>query len=74
MPIKQEPVSPASPQKKRKPYNEDVIKKGSATNPWKITEEVKKTMKDVFEKGDENNIMEDTFLETQNAWGYDSDI
>ena len=74
VPVRQEPDSPAPPQKKRKRPNEDVIKKGRATNPLKITDEVKKTMKAMFEEGDENNIADDSHLETQNAWGYDSDI
>ena len=74
VPIKQEPDSPAPPQKKRKRPNEDVIKEGSATNPLVIADEVKNAMKETFKRGDENNIADDSNLETQNAWGYDSDL
>jgi hypothetical protein len=66
--------SPAPPQKKRKRPNEDVIKDRSATNPLVIADEVKNAMKETFKRGDENNIADDSHLETQNAWGYDSDI
>ena len=74
VPIKQEPDSPAPPQKKRKRPNEDVIKEGSATNPLVIADEVQNAMKETFKRGDENNIADDSNLETQNAWGYDSDL
>ena len=72
--MKQEPDSPAPPQKKRKRPNEDGIKSGSASNPLEIGDNVKSAMKETFEKGDENNIADDSHLETQNAWGYDSDL
>ena len=31
-------------------------------------------MKKTFQRGDENNIEDDAHLETQDAWGYDSDL
>ena len=71
VPTKKESLAP--PQKKRKRPNEDVIKDRSATNPLVIADEVKNAMKETFKRGDENNIADDSNLETQNAWGYDSD-
>ena len=75
MPIKQEPESPAPPQKKRKRPNEDDEAPGSATQALEDDEHfLKSVMKKTFQRGDENNIEDDAHLETQDAWGYDSDL
>jgi hypothetical protein len=73
MPIKQEPESPGPPQKKRKRANEE-DPLGSAMNPLKVEEELKSAMKKKFKRGDEHCNADDCHLETQDAWGCDSDL
>jgi hypothetical protein len=72
MPIKQETESPGPPQKKRKRNNEDDPLE-TAMNPLEIEEEIIYAMKQKFKRGENNNV-DDSHLETQDAWGCDSDL